>query len=152
MITADNIRLRIEEDLSAKGFFIVDLQVKPSHKISVFVDTLKGITLEECTQVNRLIEQKMNRENENFELEVSSPGLNNPLKLPFQYEKNVGRSLRVIKTDGLTTEGKIMAADTEKVLLETLMKKSSKGKMKETQVKMLELHYTDIKTARIIIR
>jgi ribosome maturation factor RimP len=152
MIKAENIRGLIEKDLCEKGFFLVDVQVKPSGKIVVFADTIKGITLDECVSITRLIENKIGPDLEDYELEVSSPGLDNPLKLPVQYRKNAGRWIRVVKTDGETWEGRIHEADDEKFNLEVAMKKKQGGKKAKTQSQFFEIEYTAVKTAKLLIR
>jgi ribosome maturation factor RimP len=151
MITAENIRRLIEKDLEVKGFFLVDVKVSSSNKILVYVDTLYGITLDDCAVINRLIESKIDRDKEDYELEVSSPGLSNPLRLPIQYQKNMGKPLRVVKTDGETKEGNIIQADTDKVTLEIALKKILPGKKTETKVQLVEISYASIKTAKLLI-
>jgi len=148
MITAETIRGLIEDDLSEKGFFVVDILVKPSGKIMVFADTFKGITLDDCISITRLIESKTGSDLEDYELEVSSPGLDNPLKLPVQYQKNTGRLIRIVNTDGDTLEGRIKEADDKKVVLETMMKKNKTG----NQSQFIDIEYNTVKTAKLVIR
>jgi ribosome maturation factor RimP len=153
MITAEYIRGLIENGLCEKGFFLVDIQVKPSGKIVVFADNFRGITLEDCVSITRLIESKIGRDLEDYELEVSSPGLDNPFKLPVQYRKNAGKLVRIVKTDGETMEGRIKEADDEKFILETLIKKKKPGgKKAETQSQFIEIPYAAVKTAKLLIR
>jgi ribosome maturation factor RimP len=152
MLTAEIIRGLIESDLSGKGFFLVEILVKPSGKIMVFADSITGITLDDCVSITQLIESKIDRDMEDFELEVSSPGLDNPLKLPVQYQKNAGRFIRVVKTDGETTEGRIREADDEKIVLETVVKKKTMKKKAENQSQFIEIAYIAVKTAKLLIR
>ncbi|OFY59067.1 MAG: hypothetical protein A2Y87_01570 [Bacteroidetes bacterium RBG_13_46_8] len=152
MITAENIRALIENDLSGQGFFLVELQVKPSGKIVVFADNFRGITLDDCVAITRLVESKFGSNLDDYELEVSSPGLDNPLKLPVQYQKNTGRFVRVVKTDGETREGRIKEADDEKFVLETVMKKKKEKKKAETEMQFVEITYSAVKTAKLLIR
>jgi ribosome maturation factor RimP len=152
MITAEYIRGHIEEKLAAGGFFLVDVQVKLSKKIVVFADSIKGITLDDCVAITRMIEETIGSGLESYELEVSSPGLENPLKLPVQYRKNTGRLVRIIETGGNTREGNIIAADESKVTLEVAVKMKQAGKKAETMVQHPEIEYKNIKTAKLIIR
>jgi ribosome maturation factor RimP len=152
MIDADKIRTLIENEFSMKGIFLVDIQVKPSGKICVFADTLQGITLEECAQISRHVQQNLGGDLEDFELEVSSPGVDNPLRLPVQYRKNIGRIIRVLSLEGETTEGKIAGADDEKVRIEMQVNARQPGKKKAGHVEQVELFYSQIKKAKIIIR
>lgn len=150
MIKAEDIRGLIENDLREKGFFLVDVGVKPAGRICVYADTFSGITLDECAVISTIIENKLENIG-NYELEVSSPGLDNPLRVPFQYRKNKGRRLRVIKTDGDTREGSIADADDEKVVLEITSAGKQTGKKKETRVEQIEILFTDIKKAKLLI-
>ncbi len=150
LVTAENIRSAIENDITEKGFFLVDIQVRPSGKILVYADCLKGISLDDCAAISRMIMHRLGSDIDDYELEVSSPGIDNPLKLPVQYQKNTGRMLRVVKTGGETQEGKIISADDEKVVLETNISNKQKGK-RETGRKITEIYYNEIKTAKIII-
>jgi ribosome maturation factor RimP len=152
MMTAENIRELIENELSGKGFFLVDIQVKPSGKIVVFADNFSGITLDDCVSVTQLIESKMGSNMENYELEVSSPGLDNPLKLPVQYRKNTGRMIRIVNNIGEIMEGRIKDAGEEKFMLEMTEKKKKEKKKNETQLQFIEIEYTNVKTAKLIIR
>ncbi len=150
LVTAEKIRLAIENDLREKGFFLVDIQVKPSGKILVYADCLKGISLDDCAAISRMIQHRMGTEIDNYELEISSPGIDNPLRLPVQYQMNIGRMLRVVKTGGETHEGKITAASDDHVVLEVNHVRKKNGK-KESVKKVIEIYYNDIKTAKIII-
>jgi ribosome maturation factor RimP len=152
MITSETIRGLIENDLYEKGFFLVDIQVKPSGKIVVLADNFKGITLDDCVSITRLIENKIDRNLEDYELEVSSPGLDNPLKLPVQYKKNAGRFVRVVTLEGKTWEGRIKEADDEKVIIETIAKKKKEKKKEENPAHFIEIPYKAVKTAKLVIR
>jgi ribosome maturation factor RimP len=152
MIKAETIRGLIEQDLGEKGFFLVDIQVKPSGKIMVFADNFKGITLDDCVSITQLIESKIDRNHEDYELEVSSPGIDNPLKLPVQYKKNAGRFIRVVTTEGDFREGRIREADEEKFILEPIANKKTEKKMVEKQPHSIEIAYSSVKTAKLIIR
>jgi ribosome maturation factor RimP len=152
MITAEKIYGLIEKDLGEKGFFLVDIQVKSTGKIVVYADSFRGLTLDDCVSITRLMESKIGQDLDAYELEVSSPGLDNPLKLPVQYQKNTGRPLRVVKTSGETIEGRIKEADNVKFTLETFPK-NKPGKTKpENQLKNIEIAYAAVRTAKIIIR
>jgi len=152
MITSETIRGLIEKDLYEKGFFLVDVQVKPSGKIVVFADNFAGITLDDCVSITRLIESKIDRNLEDYELEVSSPGLDNPLKLPVQYKKNAGKFIRIVTLDGKTREGRIKEADDEKLILETGVKKKTGKKKEENPAQCIEISYNTVKTAKVLIR
>jgi ribosome maturation factor RimP len=98
------------------------------------------------------LERKFDREVEDFELEVSSPGLDRPLKLPVQYEKNLGRQLDVVQFDGSKITGKLAGIHPAGIQLETqvIFKEARTGKRKK-ELKMLEINFEAIKTAKIVI-
>jgi ribosome maturation factor RimP len=153
MIKAALIRSYLEEELTRSGKFLVDVTVSTGNKIAVYMDSLKGVTLEECIQVSRFLEGKLDREVEDFELEVSSPGLGTPLKLPVQYEKNLGRVLDIVKTDGVKVTGKLAGVLIEsgiKVEAEKKVKDSKTGK-KNKELELLDFRFDEIKTAKVVI-
>jgi ribosome maturation factor RimP len=113
-------------------YFVVKVVVRPINQISVFVDGDAGITIEKCVQVNRalykkIVEQGICNDGE-FSLEVSSPGVDEPLAMPRQYIKNIGRSVELEMLDGRKLEGKLLAADETSIQLE---EEKGKGKKKE---------------------
>ena len=113
-------------------YFIVSVSIRPVNNISLFIDGDSGITIEKCVKINKalykqIVETALYLDGE-FSLEVSSPGLDEPLKLNRQYIKNIGRSLMVELSDGKKVEGKLIAADNEGIELEEEL---GKGKKKE---------------------
>lgn len=133
------------------GLFLVDITVQPGNKISVFVDTMKGVTLEECIAVTRYLESRLDRNEEDYELEVSSPGLDKPLKLPVQFEKNKGRGLEIVKKDGIKVSGKLVATGHGFITIEKeVRQKDSKGK-KKIELTAEDMKLEDIKTAKVVI-
>ena len=113
-------------------YFLVSVAIKPVNNISLFIDGDSGITIEKCVKINKalykqIVETALYPDGE-FSLEVSSPGLDEPLKLNRQYIKNIGRSLMVELADGKKVEGKLIAADNVGIELEEEL---GKGKKKE---------------------
>ena len=132
------------------GYFIVEVDIKPTNNIKVFADADQGATIEHLTRLNRAL-YKWVEENMfpggNFSIEVSSPGLDEPLKLNRQYLKNIGRSVEVLLNDGIKKEGKLISVSDVGIVLE---EEIGKGKKKETiQHSLLK---TDIKTTKIQIK
>jgi len=152
MIRDEAIREHLEEELIRRGLFLVEAAVKPVNRIIVYIDSMAGVTLEECMSVSRYLEKKLDREVEDFELEVSSPGLDRPLKLPVQYEKNTGRMLDVLKTDGMKVTGKLLGISTGVIQLQTeTTEKNGKTGKKTTRQELVEIKLQEIKTAKVII-
>ena len=103
-------------------YFLVEIRIKPTNNIKIFLDGDAGITIEKCIAINRALYKQIEGSglfpNDDFSLEVSSPGLDEPLKLYRQYTKNVGRFVEVLQTDGQIIEGKLIEANEQAVTLE----------------------------------
>jgi ribosome maturation factor RimP len=105
MIEPSTVRAHLKEILAGTGFFLIDVRVDKSNKIVVHVDRNDGIGIDDCVMISRKLESRLDRDKEDFALEVSSPGLDSPFKVIEQYHKNMGKRVKVIANDGRTTEG-----------------------------------------------
>ena len=130
--------------------FLVEVRLRPGNKIQVFLDADEGVSLGTCTQVNRKLYSKIEEaglfDPGNFELEVSSPGLDEPLKLPRQYQKNIGRGVEVVMKDGRKISGKLLSAGESSISVEEV-----KGKGKKQEIVLHTLLTEEIKTTKIQI-
>lgn len=118
MTFKDKVSNLIAEELeNNSSLFLVDLSISESYKITVTLDGDNGITLQDCIDVSRAIENNLDREEQDFSLEVASAGVSSPLKLVRQYKKNIGRNLKVKTTTSETIEAKLEAADDDKITL-----------------------------------
>lgn len=108
----------LEPLLQEKGIFLVELNVSEKSQIKVVIDTLEGITLQELGEVNRALENALDREEEDFALTVTSPGVGEPLQVPQQYEQNVGRKVKLITSEGEEFNGRMINWDGEKATLQ----------------------------------
>ena len=97
----------------------MDVTVRPGNKIVVYIDSMKGVTLEECIAVSRFLESNSTGMLKILNWKFLHPGLDNPLKLPVQYEKNMGRMLDVVKFDGIKITGKLTGHQEDGIRLET---------------------------------
>ena len=142
----------LEEALQEKtSLFLVDLSISESYKITVTLDGDNGVNLQDCIDVSRVIENNLDREDQDFSLEVASAGVSTPLKLVRQYKKNIGRTLKV-KTATETIEAKLEAASEECITLSWTAREPKKvGKGKETVEHKREIPYSEIKEAIVII-
>ncbi|GAA4743870.1 ribosome maturation factor RimP [Flavisolibacter ginsenosidimutans] len=131
--------------------FLVDIRIKPTNNIKVFVDADEGIMLSTLIGYNRklykILEESGLFPGGDFSLEVSSPGLDEPLKKQRQYKKNAGRYVQVTKNDGGIVEGKLIEATEDGIVVET---ETGKGKKKE--VKQETILFSDIKTTKIQVK
>ena len=117
MIDAQQIRQWVESHLAEEGGFLVDLTVSDGADIRVLVDAPEGMPIARCVAISRLIEGQLDRDVQDFALQVSTPGLDQPLKLRPQYDKNVGRSVAVQLHDGHKVEGLLTAVGDEGICL-----------------------------------
>ncbi len=151
MITVEQVRDLIQDKLEEKDCFVVELVVKEGNNIHLEVDGPKGFSIKDCVDFNKAIENKLDREVEDFELHVSSPGLNKPLRVIEQYYKNIGRELKVVTNDK-TFEGLLKEVDEQGIFIEHTYKEKVAGKKKkEIIVKQEKILFDTIKETTIII-
>jgi len=132
--------------------FLVDLSINEANKISINLDGDQGVNLQDCIDISRTIENNLDREEQDFSLEVASAGVSSPLKFVRQYKKNIGRILRVKTSSSDDLEAKLVAADEEKISLEWQAREPKKiGKGKETVQKKVDILYENIKEAIVIV-
>lgn len=131
--------------------FLVSIKIKPTNNIKVYLDADSGLSIERCVKINRamyrVIEEKGWYPDGNFSLEVSSPGLEEPLKLIRQYKKNIGRAVEVILVDDTRLEGKLVDVTDEAIQLEYT---EGKNKKAVTLVKELPLDQVKQTTVQIV--
>ncbi|WP_035677433.1 ribosome assembly cofactor RimP [Flavobacterium limnosediminis] len=133
------------------SLFLIDLTITEAFKIIVTLDGDNGVVLQDCIDVSRAIEDNLDREEQDFSLEVASAGATSPLKLVRQFKKNIGRKLKVT-TATEKIEANITEANDEFIVLEWSAREPKQvGKGKETVQKRAEIKYEDIKEAIVII-
>ncbi len=131
--------------------FLIDLTITDSFKIIVNIDGDNGVVLQDCIDVSRAIENNLDREEQDFSLEVASVGVGSPLKLIRQYKKNVGRTL-IVKLETQTIEAELVEANDNFIILSWEAREPKKiGKGKETVQKRQEIPYTEIKEAIVTV-
>jgi len=147
----EQVKKLVEEKVAGTGCFLVDVKVSPS-KIMVFIDKPAGLKIEDCIEVNRFLQMQLEESNvlENYELEVSSPGMDEPLKVFQQYQKRIGKELSVITFDGLKHTGILESADEEGIVLSETIVKKEKGK-KEKTTQSVQLPFTQIKETKVVV-
>ena len=142
----------LNEGLKEKpSIFLIDLTITDAFKIIVTLDGDNGVVLQDCIDVSRSIEHNLDREEQDFSLEVASVGVGSPLKLTRQYKKNIGRML-IVKLAESTIEAELVDANDEFIALAWEAREPKKlGKGKETVQKRQEIPYTDIKEAIVTV-
>lgn len=132
-------------------YFLVEVKIKPTNNVKVFLDGDSGISIQKCAHYNRALYKLLEESNlfpeGDFSLEVSSPGLDEPLKLQRQFQKNIGRDVEVLTKDGQKVEGKMVKADEEALTLE-----EEKGKNKKKEIIQHVVPLDTIKSTKIQIK
>jgi ribosome maturation factor RimP len=147
MIEKQKIQSLVEEFVKGTELFIVAVKVSSANRIIVLADKNAGITIDECVALHRHIENNLDRETEDFELQVSSPGLDLPFGVIEQYYKNEGRRVEVIDTDGSKFTGKLKNVTQGGFELETEVKEKGKPK----GIEDISFNFEQIKSTRVIL-
>jgi len=131
--------------------FLVSIKIKPTNNFKIYLDADSGLGIEKCIKINRALYRIMEEmgmyPDGDFSLEVSSPGLDEPLKLLRQYQKNVGREVEVITNDEVKSAGKLVEVTEEKITLAY-----TEGKGKKAALITKDILFTDIKQTKVQIR
>lgn len=134
-----------------ESLYLIELSISVNDKIKVVVDGDNGVPLSECIRISRNIDANLDRESEDFSLEVTTPDIAHPLKVKRQYIKNLNRILKV-KTETEEFEGTLSDADDEKIVLQWKAREPKEiGKGKVTVQKTVTIAHTDIIEARVKI-
>ncbi len=137
--------------LDKPSVFLIDLTITDSFKIIVNLDGDNGVALQDCIDVSRAVENNLDREEQDFSLEVASVGVGSPLKMVRQYKKNVGRTL-IVKLATQTIEAELVEANDNFIILSWQAREAKKvGKGKETVQKTQEIPYAEIKEAIVTV-
>lgn len=149
MIDKNHIRNLTEAALLEKpNHFVVDIKVSASNAIKVFIDCDSFVSIDDCVLVSRFIEKNLDRDKEDFELEVSSPGMDQPFKVLRQYTKNIGRKVRVVDVNGQEFKGELKKATDDHIEIET---ETSNKKAKSIERKLVIIPLHQIKETKKII-
>ena len=151
MISKELIENIVLKELSDE-YFLVSISISKSNDIEVLIDGDQGVTIQKCVDVSRIIEQAFNRDEEDYELSVSSAGLGKPFKVYRQYLKNIGQQVEVNVEEHKPVSGKLISVDEEGFNLEitTLEKLENKKKKVET-TKILRFEFEGKPTVKNII-
>ena len=128
--------------------FVVEIKIRAGNNIGVFVDADNGITIEKCTKINRalykFLEEKEIFPNNDFSIEVSSPGIEEPLLLLRQYKKNVGRTVEVTKKDNTIITGKLTEVNDNDINVEFKEGKGNKSITKSINILLNQIRHTKV--------
>lgn len=152
MIEKSTILPLVNEWLEDKDYFLVDVSISSENKIIVEIDHAEGVWIEDCVELSRFIESKMDREKEDFELEVGSAGIGQPFKVLEQYKIHIGSDVEVLTKEGKKVTGTLKSADENQFLLSVKSKvklpNDKRPKMIEQDVAFL---YGEIKYTKYLI-
>ncbi len=147
MIDKTKVENLVKDYISGTKLFLVAVKVTSSNRITVLADRNEGITIDECAGLHRYLEKNLDRNAEDFELQVSSPGLDMPFLVIGQYYKNEGRKVAVVDNEGLKYTGVMKNVTTGGFDLETEIK--LKGKAKE--VMDIPFNFDQVKSAKTVL-
>ncbi|MGC9470856.1 MAG: ribosome assembly cofactor RimP [Bacteroidales bacterium] len=133
MITRERVQEAIEKSFWDDDFFLVDVQIIPGKKVTVYADREKGITIDECAELSKSLFHTLENELEDMELTVSSPGLTMPFRVKEQYEKNISRNVEVVMKDGEKLKGKLLCVSDRGFSILTREAAGSGGKKKKQE-------------------
>ena len=147
MINKDLVKKLVQEFIEDKEIFLVDIKVSTSNRISILVNKPGDISVDDCVQISRHIEANIDREIEDYELNVSSPGINIPFKVREQYEISIGRMVEVVDNEGNKLKGTLTGVEGEG--FEIKYEKKHKGK--KSELLMASFNFEDVKSVKEVI-
>lgn len=152
MITTDQVQNLIKDKLIEKDCFLVEIEIASGNNINLEIDSINGFSIQDCVDFSRAVEHNLDREVEDFELHVSSPGLDKPFRVMQQYQKNVGRTVKVVLKEGNVVKGELKQVNEEDIEVEYSFKERIEGrKKKQTIVKIEKIKFDNIKETTLII-
>lgn len=153
LITKEHILTLANAHLGTGPLFVTSIRISADNQINVFIDGDEGVTISDCVALSRAIEGSLDREKEDFALDVSSHGATNPISLPRQFKRHKGRNFEVKLADGGKTEGELVDSNDAEIVLETTVRENKpvgKGKVDVTRQQTIPL--SQIREARIKLK
>ena len=154
MIEESKVIELVQSKIEGSEIFLVDVSMGSSNDIRVLVDTIVGVSVGECADISRWLTGELDLIDENYSLEVSSPGLGAPLVIKQQYTKNIGREIEVILNDGKKKKGALKSVLKEGITMEIVEKMISGGSQKKKKNVLVskEFAFKDIKSTKVVIK
>ena len=134
MIEKKKVQEIVEEWLNDKEYFLVDVDVTPDDRIVVEIDHADGVWIEDCVALSRFIEERLSRDEEDYELEVGSAGLGQPFKVEQQYINCIGKEVEVLSADGKKVKGTLKSVEGRNFTISTQEKQKVEGKKRPVMV------------------
>lgn len=143
----------VEEGLQGTDYFVVDVTVQPGNTIVVEIDNREGVDIDRCVELSRFIESKLDRDTEDFELEVGSAGLTSPFKVLGQYRKNIGNEVEVLTKGGVKLSGVLKDVGEERFTVTITKKVKPENAKRKIEVEEdLTFAYDEVKYTKYLIR
>lgn len=148
MIDKNIVKNLVEQWLEGKEYFLVDIQLSSGNKIVIEIDHTDGVWIEDCVELSKFIEERLSRDDEDYELEVGSAGLGQPFKVARQYEIFIGKNVEVLGADGKKVRGTLKSVDGNNFIVSVNEKVHVEGKKRPVKMdvdhefKMNEVKYT----------
>lgn len=152
MISKALVEDLVKQKIEGTDIYIVDITISPSNKITIEIDKPDGILITDCLAVSRQVEGNLDREKEDFELMVSSPGIDQPFKILKQYQKYIGKKVSTKTTNGHKYTGILEEAKEEQIKISEEVKEKVPGKSKKISVKKeYIIPFNEIKETKLVI-
>ena len=152
MIDKNVVKKFVDEWLQDQEYFLVDIEISPDNRIVVEIDHADGVWIEDCVALSRYIEERLSRDDEDYELEVGSAGLGQPFKVPQQYINFVGKEVEVLDADGIKVKGILKAVDGNDFTVGVEEKVKVEGKKRPVKMEVDHVYQMDkVKYTKYII-
>ena len=152
MIDKNVVKKLVDEWLQDQEYFLVDIEISPGNRIVVEIDHADGVWIEDCVALSRYIEERLSRDDEDYELEVGSAGLGQPFKVPQQYINFVGKEVEVLDADGIKVKGILKAVDGNDFTVGVEEKVKVEGKKRPVKMEVDHVYQMDkVKYTKYII-
>lgn len=152
MIEKNKVRDIVNEWLEDKDYFLVDIAISSDDKIVVEIDHAEGVWIEDCVELSRFIESKLNRDEEDYELEVGSAGLGQPFKVPRQYQVHIGDEVEVMTNGNQKITGVLTDADDNGFTVTIQKKVKQEGSKRPVMIdENISFAYNEIKYTKYLI-
>ena len=152
MIDKNVVKKLVDEWLQDQEYFLVDIEISPDNRIVVEIDHADGVWIEDCVALSRYIEERLSRDDEDYELEVGSAGLGQPFKAPQQYVNFLGKEVEVLDADGIKVKGILKAVDGNDFTVGVEEKVKVEGKKRPVKMEVDHVYQMDkVKYTKYII-
>lgn len=152
MIDKNVVKKIVDEWLEGKEYFLIDIQLSPDSRIVVEIDHIDGVWIEDCVELSKFIEERLSRDEEDYELEVGSAGLGQPFKVPQQYINFIGKEVEVLSKDGKKVKGVLKSVDGKDFVVSVNEKVQVEGKKRPVKMDIDHTYNMDeVKYTKYII-